>query len=291
MIRGLVDVRRRVGAGFAQAQQKTGMIPSDDSISAAGEAAHHPVADDSRPASSPLSRRGLIRSAAIGVGAAAVGLGLASRSARAAIGIMPTDEVFNWREAMMVRQAETVNTSASRRAEYGLFHNPNPDAPAFDASQNNDRLIPFTPGERFIVLDNRRGDVFSGVYFRDGTYVQSALQQISYLFRDRRSNEVRRIDPKLIDVIYSVLKMLDTREPVQLVSGYRTAATNAMLAAQSSRVARNSYHIRGMAADIRIPGRSVAGIRQAALSMRTGGVGTYPNSDYVHLDTGPFRSW
>lgn len=248
---------------------------------------HH--TDPTQKEPSPITRRSIIRNAAIGAGAAAVGL--ASEPARAAIGIMPTDEVFNWRQAMMIRQAETVNTSSSRRAEYELYHNPNPNDPPFDPTQNNDRLIPFTPGERFLVLDNRRGDVFSGVYFRDGTYVQSALQQISYLFRDRRSNEVRRIDPKLIDVIFSVLKMLDTREPVQLVSGYRTAATNAMLAAQSRNVARNSYHIRGMAADIRIPGRSVSGIRSAALSMRTGGVGTYPNSDYVHLDTGPFRNW
>ncbi|MEZ5667074.1 MAG: DUF882 domain-containing protein [Alphaproteobacteria bacterium] len=222
-------------------------------------------------------------------GAAAVGV--AAGPARAAIGIMPTDEVFDWRQAMMIRQAQTVNTSASRRAEYELYYNPNPNAPAFDAAQNNDRLIPFTPGERFLTLDNRRGDVFSGVYFRDGTYVQSALQQISYLFRDRRSNEVRRIDPKLMDVIYSVVKMLDTREPVQIISGYRTAATNAMLAEQSSRVARNSYHIRGMAADIRISGRNTMGIRSAALSMHTGGIGIYPGSDFVHLDTGPFRTW
>ena len=237
----------------------------------------------------PLSRRRLIRGAAVAAGAAAVGM--AAKPVQAAIGIMPTDEVFDWRRAMMIRQAETVNTSSSRRAEYGLYHNPNPNAPAFDATRNNDRLIPFTPGERFLVLDNRRGDVFSGVYFRDGTYVQSALQQISYLFRDRRSNEVRRIDPKLIDVIYSVLKMLDTREPVQVISGYRSAATNAMLAAESRNVARNSYHIRGMAADIRIPGRSIGGIRSAALSMRTGGVGTYSGSSFVHLDTGPFRNW
>lgn len=236
-----------------------------------------------------LTRRSLISGAAVGAGAAAVGL--ASQPARAAIGIMPTDEIFNWRQAMMIRQAETVNTSTSRRAEYELYHNPNPNDPAFDPTQNNDRLIPFTPGERYLVIDNRRGDVFSGVYFRDGTYVQSALQQISYLFRDRRSNEVRRIDPKLLDVIYSVQKLLDTRETIQLISGYRTASTNAMLASQSRNVARNSYHIRGMAADIRIPGRSVSGLRQAAVSMRTGGVGTYSGSDYVHLDTGPFRTW
>jgi uncharacterized protein YcbK (DUF882 family) len=236
-----------------------------------------------------LSRRRLIRGAAVGAGAAAVGL--ATTPVQAAIGIMPTDEVFDWRRAMMIRQAETVNTSSSRRAEYSLYHNPNPDAPAFDATRNNDRLIPSTPGERFLVLDNRRGDVFSGVYFRDGTYVQSALQQISYLFRDRRSNEVRRIDPKLLDVIFSVLKVLDTREPVQIISGYRTAATNAMLAAESRNVATNSYHIRGMAADIRIPGRNIRGIRSAAMSMRTGGVGTYSGSDFVHLDTGPFRNW
>lgn len=238
---------------------------------------------------SPVSRRQLIRTATMGAGVAA--LGLAAKPASAAIGIMPTDEVFDWRQAMMIRQAETVNTSSARRAEYSLYHNPNPQAPAFDAAQNNDRLIPFTPGERYLVLDNRRGDVFSGVYFRDGTYVQSALQQVSYLFRDRRSNEVRRIDPKLMDVIYSVVQMLDTREPVQIVSGYRSAATNAMLRAESSRVARNSYHIRGMAVDLRIPGRNVQGIRQAAVSMRTGGVGTYSGSNFIHLDTGPYRTW
>ncbi len=231
----------------------------------------------------------LTQAAATGAGAAA--LAATSGPASAAFGVMPTDEIFDWRQSMMLQQAETVNTSAARRAEYALYENPDPNAPQFDPTQSAARLIPHSAGERYIVLDNRRGDVFSGVFFRDGGFVQSSLQQINYLFRDRRNNEVRRIDPNLINILYSVLKVLDTRQTIQIISGYRSAATNAMLRQTSSRVARNSFHIVGQAADIRIAGRSPQAIRAAANSMRTGGIGIYPGSGFVHLDTGPYRNW
>ena len=79
--------------------------------------------------------------------------------------------------------------------------------------------------------------------------------------------------------------------PIHVISGYRSAKTNAMLAAQSGSVAKNSYHLHGMAIDLRLPGRSLRDVQRAGLDLARGGVGFYPKSEFVHLDTGPVRRW
>ena len=102
---------------------------------------------------------------------------------------------------------------------------------------------------------------------------------------------VRPIDPALLDVLYELCQALAYDGPIHVISGYRSPATNAMLASRSTKFAKNSYHTRGRAIDIRMPGRRLVDVRDAAIRLARGGVGYYPRSDFVHLDTGPPRHW
>ncbi|MGH6915317.1 MAG: DUF882 domain-containing protein [Geminicoccales bacterium] len=131
----------------------------------------------------------------------------------------------------------------------------------------------------------------TAVYREDGHYVEEGLAAIDRELRDYRTGEVRRIDPKLLDVLYELCRALAHDGPIHVISGYRSPATNAMLARQSTKVAKNSYHMRGRAIDIRLPGRRLEAVRDAAIRLALGGVGYYPLSDFVHLDTGPPRRW
>lgn len=128
-------------------------------------------------------------------------------------------------------------------------------------------------------------------YWIDGRYQNDALHAISSLMRDRRSDEVTAMSPKLMDLLYLIRHQLDAQAPVEIVCGYRSPKTNAKLAKRSSGVAKNSYHMRGMAVDIRIQGCSPRQVQKAALALKAGGVGYYPKSGFVHVDVGPVRSW
>lgn len=129
------------------------------------------------------------------------------------------------------------------------------------------------------------------VYWADGSYEPGALKSIDHLLRDFRSGEVRRIDPQLLDLLVRLRAQLDSTEPFHVISGYRSPATNAMLASHSDGVASGSLHMQGMAIDIRVPGRELRQVQQAALAQQSGGVGYYPRSDFVHVDTGRVRRW
>jgi uncharacterized protein YcbK (DUF882 family) len=129
------------------------------------------------------------------------------------------------------------------------------------------------------------------IYWQGGEYVDSSLADINHLLRDHRTNEKHPMDPRLLDLLCELRLKLDTTEPLQIISGYRSPATNAMLHSQSEGVAPHSLHMDGMATDIRIPGRALALLRKTALSMKAGGVGYYPSSDFVHVDVGRVRSW
>lgn len=117
------------------------------------------------------------------------------------------------------------------------------------------------------------------------------MTRLNHLFRDHRNNKIKTIDPKLFDQIYLLQMLMGTNKPVQLVSGYRSVETNNALRRKSSGVAKNSYHTHGRAMDFHIKGIELSHIRKAALKMRAGGVGYYPNSNFVHIDTGPVRKW
>jgi uncharacterized protein YcbK (DUF882 family) len=135
------------------------------------------------------------------------------------------------------------------------------------------------------------GEALRTTYFDRGEYVPGALAEVNYFFRDFRSNQVRTIDPLLLDLLHRIHLALDTSQPFNLISGYRSPETNAWLAAMSEGVARHSLHMYGMASDINVQGRSLALVQIVAISMRGGGVGYYPRSDFVHVDTGRVRRW
>lgn len=131
------------------------------------------------------------------------------------------------------------------------------------------------------------------VIYRDGSrYLTEALVRIDHVLRDHRTGEIHPIDPALLDQLDRLATMLGVgKNPYHVISGYRSPRTNAMLAARSSGVAKNSLHMEGRAIDIRIPGVPLARVHEAALEMKAGGVGFYPKSDFVHLDTGDLRNW
>ncbi len=128
-------------------------------------------------------------------------------------------------------------------------------------------------------------------YWENGRYQRDAMAEINHILRDFRTDDVKAIDPQLIDMIYHVHQQVGSRAPFQIISGYRSPHTNAMLNRNSDGVAKKSMHMEGKAIDVRLDDRSVSDIRKAAMRMRRGGVGYYPQSDFVHLDTGRVRSW
>lgn len=144
---------------------------------------------------------------------------------------------------------------------------------------------------RIALLNTHTGERLDLVYREAGVHVRGALAEIDRLLRDHRSGEVAPIDPGLLDQLHALGARLDARQPFHVISGYRSPATNARLAAAGGGVARDSLHLRGCAIDLRLPGRSLSEVRAAALSLQAGGVGFYPRSDFVHIDTGRVRSW
>lgn len=146
--------------------------------------------------------------------------------------------------------------------------------------------------ERSVNLYNiHTGEHLKTVYWSGGRYVPSSLHAINHLLRDYRSGDIHPMDPHVLNVITAVHHKFGNKGPLHIISGYRSPATNTWLASMSDGVARNSLHMQGKAVDIRIPGHSVGSVGRAARSLRAGGVGTYPASDFVHIDTGRIRYW
>jgi uncharacterized protein YcbK (DUF882 family) len=135
------------------------------------------------------------------------------------------------------------------------------------------------------------GERLATTYWAGGGYVAEELRRIDHVLRDHRTGDVRAIAPGLLDLLAALRERLETRAPYQIISAYRSPRTNAMLAERSGGVARQSLHTQGLAIDIRVPGRALAAVRDAALGLRGGGVGFYPRSDFVHVDVGRVRSW
>lgn len=145
---------------------------------------------------------------------------------------------------------------------------------------------------RRAVLDNlHTGESFNEVYYANGSYLTDALAEATRVMRDWRTGDEHFIDPTLFDALHAISGRLETRAPFQIISGYRSPRTNAMLRGRSDGVAQNSQHVLGKAIDVRIPGVGLSNLRNAALSVGAGGVGYYPVSNFVHVDTGRVRQW
>jgi uncharacterized protein YcbK (DUF882 family) len=144
---------------------------------------------------------------------------------------------------------------------------------------------------RLHMVNARTGEWLNTIYWVEGDYITDALQAVDHIMRDWREDLVHKISPRTIDILSAAHRLLDCSEPIHVLSGYRSPKTNALLRRQTRGVALNSYHIKGMAADIRLKTRSVEQISRAGLSLRAGGVGRYSHSEFVHLDSGPVRDW
>lgn len=145
--------------------------------------------------------------------------------------------------------------------------------------------------ERTLTIVNKNtNETHTGTYWKNGYYVPDELANFDYLLRDHRQNKVRPIDTDLIDLVHDLQIIFD--QDIHAISCYRTQKTNDMLRRRSGKkVAKNSYHIKGMAMDLRIPSIPTKAIREAAKTMSVGGVGWYPRQGFVHIDSGPIRYW
>ncbi|MFA6279858.1 MAG: DUF882 domain-containing protein [Bdellovibrionales bacterium] len=128
-------------------------------------------------------------------------------------------------------------------------------------------------------------------YWKNGAFDRSAMGKINHILRDFRTGDVYPISANLIDFLHDLQGKLHADTPIEIISGYRSPQTNAALHSQSDGVARQSYHMKGLATDIRMEGVSLRRLQTTALFMSRGGVGFYPKSDFVHVDVGPVRRW
>ena len=185
---------------------------------------------------------------------------------------------------------EIVSKNLTRRALLSAF-----SACAITAAPTYANAAGFLRGSgdirKLSLYSRRSGERVDTIYWIDGEYVKEAVREISRIMRDWRRNEIRNIDLRTIDLMAASHSILDTSEPFQLLSGYRSPQTNAMLRRRSRLVAKKSLHMSGQAADLRMGSRSARQISHAALSCKAGGVGTYSRSNFVHMDCGPLRAW
>ncbi len=178
----------------------------------------------------------------------------------------------------------------TRRALLGAFA-----ATAVVAAPTYSKAAGFLRGggdiRRIRMFSGRTGERIDMIYWVDGKYIKDAVKEVNHFMRDWRTDQVKSIDLRTIDIMAASHNLLDADEPYMMLSGYRSPQTNAMLRSRSRRVARNSLHMKGQAADLRLSSRSVSQVAKAAIACRGGGVGKYYRSNFVHMDCGVVRSW
>lgn len=182
------------------------------------------------------------------------------------------------------------SVSVTRRALLGAFA-----ATAVTAAPVYSNAFGFLRGagdiRRIKMFSGRTGETIDMIYWIEGEYIKESLKEVNYFMRDWRQDAATNMDTRTIDIMSAAHNLLDVDEPYTLLSGYRSPKTNAMLRSKSRGVAKNSLHMKGQAADLRLRSRSVGQIARAAASCSAGGVGRYSGSNFVHMDCGVVRSW
>lgn len=182
------------------------------------------------------------------------------------------------------------STGMSRRALLGAFA-----ATAVAAAPTFANAAGFLRGggdiRRVRMYSGRTGERIDMIYWIEGEYVREAVKEINHFMRDWRTDGIKSMDLRTIDIMSAAHNLMDASEPYMLLSGYRSPQTNAMLRSRSRGVAKNSLHVKGQAADLRLSSRSVSQIARAAQACKGGGVGKYSRSNFVHMDCGVVRTW
>jgi uncharacterized protein YcbK (DUF882 family) len=189
-----------------------------------------------------------------------------------------------------VRMTDTQLNSVSRRSLLGAFA-----ATALVAAPTYTNAFGLLKGagdiRRIRMYSGRTGESMDTIYWIEGEYIPEVVKEINHFMRDWRTDDVVGMDPRNFDIMAASHRLMDVSEPYMLLSGYRSPATNAMLRSHSKGVAKNSLHMKGQAADLRLQSRSVGQMAKAAAACSAGGVGKYSRSNFVHMDCGPVRSW
>lgn len=147
-------------------------------------------------------------------------------------------------------------------------------------------------GPRDLAFHNlHTGENLNVTYWADGQPIPEALADVNHILRDFRTNEILSIDLRLLNLLHRVQRALDTTAPFHIISGYRSPATNKKLRGKGGGVAKLSLHMQGKAIDVRVPGRPLHLLHKAAVAQKSGGVGKYPKSGFVHMDVGRVRYW
>jgi uncharacterized protein YcbK (DUF882 family) len=151
---------------------------------------------------------------------------------------------------------------------------------------------PIDLAPRKVALHNlHTGESLQAIYWEEGRYVPDALAAVNKVLRDFRTGDQHMMDPGLLDLLDTLHGKVESNGPFQVISGYRSPRTNAMLHGHSDGVAAKSLHMQGMAMDIRVEGVALDHLHKAALDIGRGGVGFYPTSNFVHVDVGRVRRW
>ncbi len=186
--------------------------------------------------------------------------------------------------------AKISSKGLSRRALLGAFA-----ATALTAAPTYSNAFGLLRGagdiRRIRMYSGRTGESMDTIYWIEGEYIGDALKEINYFMRDWRTDQSTSMDARTVDIMAASHSLLNINEPFMLLSGYRSPQTNAMLRSRSRGVARNSLHMKGQAADLRLKSRSVSQVAQAAAACASGGVGSYSRSNFVHMDCGAVRTW
>lgn len=182
------------------------------------------------------------------------------------------------------------STGFTRRALLGAFA-----ATAVVAAPTYSKAAGFLRGggdiRRIRMYSGRTGERIDMIYWIEGDYVKDAVKEVNHFMRDWRTDGVKSMDLRTVDIMSAAHNLMDANEPYMLLSGYRSPQTNAMLRSRGRGVAKNSLHVMGQAADLRLSTRSVSQMAAAAKACRAGGVGKYSRSNFVHMDCGVVRSW
>lgn len=185
---------------------------------------------------------------------------------------------------------QETSTGLTRRALLGAFA-----ATSIVAAPTFSSAAGFLRGSgdirRIRMYSGRTGERIDMIYWIEGEYIKDAVKEVNFFMRDWRTDGVKSIDLRTIDIMAAAHNLMDVNEPYMLLSGYRSPQTNAMLRSRSRGVAKNSLHMKGQAADLRMSTRSVSQMARAAAACGGGGVGKYSRSNFVHMDCGVVRTW